>query len=364
MPTRILAVGDPAPYFVCKTRGRPDYAFSTVAGRYVVLSFLGEASEAPAARFLEKLWENRPRFDDDRLAFFGVVTGAGDFDLDSTREATPGVRFFFDTDRAVSLLYGAEKERVTYLLDPALRVLATLRGEDPFGQLAALLDRLPAMAPAFQAQPQAPVLVLPRVFEPGLCKALIDYYEKLGGEDSGYMQERDGKTRGVIDYGMKRRRDREIEDEGLRKACMARVHDRLAPEIEKAFQFKVTRMERYIVSCYSAEEKGHFRAHRDNTTRGTAHRRFAVSLFLNAGDYEGGFLRFPEFGSALYRAPAGGAVVFGCSMLHEATPVTQGKRYMFLPFLYDEAAARIRQENAPFLDNKDVIRVGVKEPSA
>ena len=131
---------------------------------------------------------------------------------------------------------------------------------------------------------------------------------------------------------------------------MSRIHDRLAPEIEKAFQFRATRMERYIVSCYDAQEEGHFRAHRDNTTKGTAHRRFAVSLFLNSGEYEGGFLRFPEYGSALYAAPTGGAVVFGCSMLHEATRVTRGKRYMFLPFLYDDAAALVRQENSKYLE--------------
>ncbi len=95
---------------------------------------------------------------------------------------------------------------------------------------------------------------------------------------------------------------------------------------------------------------GHFRAHRNTTTKGMAHRRFAVSLFLNSGEYEGGFLRFPEFGSGLYTAPPGGAVVFSCSLLHEATPVTQGQRYMFLPFLYDEAARRIRQGNLHFLD--------------
>jgi hypothetical protein len=75
------------------------------------------------------------------------------------------------------------------------------------------------------------------------------------------------------------------------------------PEIHKAFQFLATRMERYIVACYDAQEAGHFRPHRDNTTKGTAHRRFAVSLFLNTGEYEGGHLRFPEYGSALYSAP-------------------------------------------------------------
>ena len=109
-------------------------------------------------------------------------------------------------------------------------------------------------------------------------------------------------------------------------------------------------MERYIVACYDANEEGRFRPHRDNTTKGTAHRRFAVSLFLNTGAYDGGFLRFPEFGSGLYSVPTGGAVVFSCSMLHEATTVTRGRRFMFLPFLYDDAARRIREENFQFLE--------------
>ena len=37
-----------------------------------------------------------------------------------------------------------------------------------------------------------------------------------------------------------------------------------------------------------------------------------------------------------YRPPTGGAVVFCCSLQHEATPVTRGRRYAFLPFLYGE----------------------------
>jgi predicted 2-oxoglutarate/Fe(II)-dependent dioxygenase YbiX len=109
-------------------------------------------------------------------------------------------------------------------------------------------------------------------------------------------------------------------------------------------------MERYIVSCYDSSSGGFFRPHRDNTTKGTAHRRFAVTINLNTEDYEGGDLRFPEFGSRLYRAPTGGAVVFSCSLLHEATPVTKGIRYAFLPFLDDDAAAKIRQANSGYLD--------------
>jgi predicted 2-oxoglutarate/Fe(II)-dependent dioxygenase YbiX len=149
----------------------------------------------------------------------------------------------------------------------------------------------------------------------------------------------------LADPSHKRRRDYVIEDPKLQQQLVLRIHRRLAPMVARAFQFEATRLERYIVACYDAEEGGHFRAHRDNTTKGTAHRRFAVTINLNAGDYEGGDLRFAEFGPATYRAPTGGAVVFSCSLLHEATPVTRGTRYAFLPFLYDEAAAELREAN-------------------
>jgi predicted 2-oxoglutarate/Fe(II)-dependent dioxygenase YbiX len=132
---------------------------------------------------------------------------------------------------------------------------------------------------------------------------------------------------------------------------MARIHRRVAPELKRAFQFNATRIERHIVACYNGAENAHFRPHRDNTTLGTAHRRFAVSLVLNTGEFEGGQVRFPEFGPQTYSPPVGGAVVFSCSLLHEATQVTRGKRYCYLPFLYDDAAALVREENRASLAN-------------
>jgi predicted 2-oxoglutarate/Fe(II)-dependent dioxygenase YbiX len=134
--------------------------------------------------------------------------------------------------------------------------------------------------------------------------------------------------------------------------------------IQRAFQFEATRMERYIVACYDAGSGGYFRPHRDNTTKGTAHRKFAVSINLDAEAHEGGDLRFPEFGGRTYRPPTGGAVVFSCSLLHEATPVTAGKRYAFLPFLYDEDGARLREANNAFLgEGIGEYRAGGPEPA-
>jgi hypothetical protein len=114
--------------------------------------------------------------------------------------------------------------------------------------------------------------MLPGVFEQAFCKHLIELYEKHGGEESGFMREVGGKTVVVNDHGHKRRADHVIEDQSVIRETQARFQRRVVPEIRKAYQYAVTRMERYIVACYDSETGGHFRAHRDNTTKGTAHR--------------------------------------------------------------------------------------------
>jgi predicted 2-oxoglutarate/Fe(II)-dependent dioxygenase YbiX len=192
----------------------------------------------------------------------------------------------------------------------------------------------------------APVLIVPRVLEPGFCRELIAAYEAVGGAPSGVMHTTvEGKFVGRFD-DQKRRRDADIPDGPLREGLRARLAMRLLPEIKRAFQFEVTRIERYIVACYDAEEGGFFKAHIDNGAPQTAHRKFAVTINLNSEEFEGGDLRFAQYGRRTYRAPTGGAVVFSCSLLHEATPVTRGRRYATLPFLYDEAGARLRESLA------------------
>jgi hypothetical protein len=54
---------------------------------------------------------------------------------------------------------------------------------------------------------------------------------------------------------------------------------------------------------------------------------------------------FPEFGRKTYRPPEGGALVFSCGALHQVTPVTKGRRYAFLAFLYGEEDAKKREAN-------------------
>lgn len=347
-----LLPGAPAPWFRAPVvDGNPRYAFDTVAGRHVLMLFFATAAAGPCKAALELVQARRAVFDDQKACFFGVSIDAKDIKEKRIAQSLPGIRFFADAGQQVSRLYGALPEGSQdyspfwLLLDPMLRVVGKFPLEA--GEQAITLVEKIAELPA---RPQvAPVLMVPRIFEPELCRHLIGLYQKGPHEESGFMREVDGKTVLQVDHAHKRRRDLLIEDPELQKQLMIRIHDRLVPLIARSFQFRATRMERYVVACYDAGTGGYFRPHRDNTTRGTAHRRFAVTINLNAEEYEGGDLRFPEFGPALYRAATGGAVVFSCSMLHEAVPVTKGTRYAFLPFLYDDVAARQREGNNQFL---------------
>ena len=369
MRRALLGYGEPAPWFAGRTHLNSKFHFDSVAGHPIVLCFFRSAADPVSKAVVEQFELRKFEFEDVlRSLFFGVTTDPGDLAEQRLHER-PGMRFYFDLDTTISKLYGALDEGYlatsnspvpaaayrcfSVVLDQHLRCCRVVPfSNDPARHVAEVMsvaNQLVDEAPFVLGRAQAPVLIVPRIFEPELCRELIAYYEQHGGEESGFMRDVNGKTLGVYDFTHKRRRDQEILDEDLRKRCMIRIHDRLAAEILKAFQFKATRMERYIVACYEAETQGHFNRHRDNTTIGTAHRKFAVSLNLNTGEFEGGQIWFPEFGRQLFVPPAGGCVVFSCSLLHEALPVTKGKRYVFLPFLYDDAAARLRAQNEQHL---------------
>jgi predicted 2-oxoglutarate/Fe(II)-dependent dioxygenase YbiX/peroxiredoxin len=350
--SHILQPGEPAPWFhVPALDGNSNYAFSSAAGRPILMLFLGSAATPEGPGALALLARHRALFDDHRACFFGVSVDPADAAERRIAQLLPGIRWFLDHDGTVSHRFGAMGGTGTgthpyrqhwLLLDPAMRVLAVA----PIGEGEAMLRRLSALIESGIEELPAPVLVAPRILEPELCARLIALYRAQGGEESGFMREEAGMTVLRVDPEHKRRADHLIEDATLIDALRVRLRDRLKPLIARAFQFEATRIERWLVACYDGEgDGGHFRPHRDNTTKGTAHRRFACTINLNAGDYEGGDLRFPEYGTRLYRAPTGGAVVFSCSLLHEATPVKRGQRYAFLPFFYDDAAARLRERN-------------------
>ena len=363
-----LTAGDPAPLFVQRSKSNPSLAIDGAAGRYIVLCFFGGARDPHAKAAIKAAMERQDIFDDQHASFFGVSQDTDDEASGRRIDRLPGMRYVWDFNGQVAALYGAplkvnanesaSASRRWVLIDPMMRVIANIPFREDGGDIAEVIGMLEAFAPPecyTGEELQAPIIVLPRVFEPALCRELVKRYDVNGGQESGFMREVDGRTVGVFDHGFKQRKDYVVDD----KALIGRVHmcfkRRVAPQIAKAYQFTATRMERHVVSCYAAEEGGHFAAHRDNTTAGTAHRRFAVSINLN-DDFDGGEVSFPEFGPRSFKAPVGGAVVFSCSLLHSVSRVTRGRRYAFLPFLYDEAAAQIRLRNAGLVERPTTPR--------
>jgi peroxiredoxin/predicted 2-oxoglutarate/Fe(II)-dependent dioxygenase YbiX len=347
-----LMPGDPFPHFGLRTRTRAKFQIDTMAGRYLVLCFYGSAADPWGRSAINAMHRNRDRFDDQHASFFGISIDMADEVEQRIADSMPGVRFMFDLDKKVSQLCGAMQPtpisgQTIYrgqwvIIDPTLHVLATFpfSSEDLEHQTVfATLDSLPAptVYSGFELPP--PVLILPNVFEPELCDQLIALYEANGGDESGFM----AGNRGVFDYSFKRRKDYVLTDPELQEATRYRVARRVNPEIRRLFSMSITHMERYLIGCYDSADGGHFHPHRDNTQRITAHRRFAISVNLN-GDFDGGELRFPEYSGRGYKAPPGWAIVFPGAILHAVSHVTQGRRYAFLPFVYDEAGARILQE--------------------
>jgi predicted 2-oxoglutarate/Fe(II)-dependent dioxygenase YbiX len=196
--------------------------------------------------------------------------------------------------------------------------------------IAALADSVRSNGGAGQvlAVPMAPVLILPRVFEPDFCAQVIRLWHKGDHQDSG-VSSRYGNV-GVAE--LKRTEDYTVNEPMMQKAISDRLAYRIGPELTKAFAFdRQFTFDAHVVLSYSADGQHFFGAHRDNGAPTTADRAFAVSLNLN-DDFEGGELVFPEYAGVKVSPPAGAAAVFSCSVLHRALPVTRGRRFVLTTF--------------------------------
>ena len=184
--------------------------------------------------------------------------------------------------------------------------------------------------------PHAPVLMVPNVLSPEECGKLVESVET----DTPFMVRRPqpGEIAGnykipVYEYDRQDRVDLIIKDQNTVQFLDERLFGRVTPMIKKAFSFDVTRREDLHIARYVGKREGHAIGHRDNTSPPGAHRRFALSMSLN-DDYEGGEIVFNEFSPRGYRVPAGTAMVFSSSLLHEVKETTSGVRYNLISHLF------------------------------
>jgi predicted 2-oxoglutarate/Fe(II)-dependent dioxygenase YbiX len=234
---------------------------------------------------------------------------------------------------AVSFGQGIGLRQRVIVLDPNLRVATTFDTRALLAAAETIRDvadsvRADGGADLRLTTAMAPVLVLPRVFEPDFCTQLIRLWGKGDHKDSGVSS-----RYGNVDMAaLKRTEDYTIVEPMMLKAVSDRLAYRIGPELTKVFAFdREFTFDSHVVLSYSAEGQHFFAAHRDNGAPTTADRAFAVSLNLN-DDFEGGELVFPEYAGVRVSPPAGAAAVFSCSLLHKVGPVTRGRRYVLTTF--------------------------------
>lgn len=335
-------VGDFAPNFhLPDERGKPFILCADqVAGRPVLLAFMPAEPDAAAISALPKATTE--------LKELGVVALL-------VRDAPPAenaallerhglaIRAISDPGGKLRQAYGLDEARGIFfvLLSPNQRIQAVAP------ELAPVLERLRHEAlrrEDIAARPHPPVLLVPEALSRADCRKLIDLCDSPGWPTrtvADHMQEKGNYKIEINDYGRVDRVDFVLQDPEILNWLDRRIHRRVLPEILKAFQYRVTKRERFHIARYEGARGGFQHGHRDNPTPDLAHRRFALSLNLNTEEYEGGALRFPEYGAQLYRAETGSALVFSSSLLHEVLEVTSGRRYVLLSHLYSDARGQM-----------------------
>lgn len=368
--TYTISIGDHAPNFRLENTENNVNILKSQAGQRILLIFYASDKFPQCQEIALNIGNLVSILDKFNVKVFAISTDTPAMRKNFAQETKLPFVLLSDPEYEVSNLYGVSRRdpktseiiyhRTMFLLDSNLRVTHIYHVEDILPSLLELvndLQKIEKVEPRVISM-QAPVLLIPQVLPLDFCQELIDIWHQDHGE-SGFMRAVGNKTVGYIDHNHKIRHDHFVQNEKLINTINDYISTRVIPEVYKAYNYDITRHESYRIAGYDSQLGGFFKAHRDNTTGGTAHRRWAMSLNLNSDEYEGGYLRFPEYGPHLYKPGTGDAVIFSCSLLHEATRVTSGFRFVLLNFFYSdkEAEARTAYENQAQNNYQQVERI-------
>lgn len=320
-----------------------------LSGHYLVLVFLNDTRDEQAVPLLSALASRQPQFEARNATVIALsATSDAARNLALKRAAAFPWPIACDSTGAIFASYGLHKENgeaVRLVLVTPYRQIRTWfdSPKDVDETLTTIMDVLENTQAAEELRwgpPHAPILVVPNVLSAEECGNLVASFET--GAPFMVRPPRPGEIAGnynipVYEHDRQDRVDQIIKDKATLALLDERIFGRVTPMIKKAFAFDVTRREDLHIARYVGERGGFAMGHRDNTSPATAYRRFALSMSLN-DDYEGGEIAFKEFSPKGYRVPAGTAMVFSSSLLHEVQETTAGTRYNLISHLFNEQA--------------------------
>jgi hypothetical protein len=304
----LLLPGDRVPEFVLPdAETRLHNFYDRVRGRPAVLVLAANTAR-------QEQWDEIKGYADIALVLDSagvdlfIVTNDGVESMAMVSKAIPAPAIWLADIKGVvnlALRTGGKLDKsglISLFLDSNQRVIA-IKGAEPghapwaLGVLRGLSAEVPLALGTV-----APVLILPRVLDEEACRRLLS-------------QEGLSITPAPI--------ANPAEAEALSRLLLRRI----GPEVDRVFSFDDFRFESLALRQEDAAAgSSALDRRRDNSDPETTGRSFALILDLEAGAYEGGGLRFPEYGPHIYRPAAGAALVHAGGILRELLPVTSGRR--------------------------------------
>jgi peroxiredoxin len=335
-PARLLDAGDTAPIVHAPdhTGNHASTGADQWAGKPILLLFCPVLDEPCLTAFRAIAAELAP------AALFAISRHGIEMNAAAHDRLSLGFAILADTRADIFKGYGvdpvpAEPSATLFILDAGHRVARVWDRMEPAAlAVAALaeLHRLGESRPVTRLQAHPPVLVLPRMLSLEDCAFLAEIWRRNvpeyptdGFTNAGTRREAgDFKVVHGGSYG--RAIEYIVQDESLQRFIDGRLRRRLLPEIKKVFQATGLKREGYRIAGYEARDGGYLNPHRDNSIPTNVNRRFTMTINLNAGEYDGGELRFREYGEQLYAVDRGTAIVWSAGLLHEVLPITRGRR--------------------------------------
>ncbi len=221
-----------------------------------------------------------------------------------------------------------EIKRICYVIDAYARIHWSDEPSDANAHIESLVTVLPALfspVPTQDIQNQAPVLIIPKLFEMPLCDNLSQLYHATQSNRATNLPENYELT--------------------LYEAVKRKIVQRVPPMLYKNFGTKgelgMERARLISKMHWPVADKVHF-----ERIDSKSERDFVMLCHLSREHLEGGQVVFPQFNNAAYQVRSGDALIFSASLFYRFNPIIKGNPLLYVTFFSIKAAEEKADENS------------------